>query len=911
MAQEDYIKEILREYPALAKIYNPSNVAVTFAPKDRTTAAGQNILEWWPPSESGSKDFPRPSGYEGKTVLEFYKPELQKNPSELKQLIYGDLLHGLDADPYFAKLKDEFSRNWTKETSAYRPNLKARGLSDKAIDDMYIRGWLAPSGDDEFRKAQASGRNYYSLKQLQILSQMQQYLKTGKEQNARMSQDQQSTYIALPNGSYVQIPRDATPEQLGAFKTRLRSFSKASGMSVEQQTAKEMGIDEEHAISPANIAKATRSITGGTPAEQLEANLTRLGIKIGPDEKKALLDIRERQKKDPAFARLMDETFSYTAPGNIKRGIRDALIGAGTLGAGELVPELVELGTKAVPEVAPLGIRALRTVGLGGARALGAGAGSAVGQEVTEGKIDPAQVRQTAEAVGGGSLLFDTGAGAAAAAKRIFASPQTALREATERLATEMGPENLSPAQFGAKVQESFDQISKMAGQEKGEIVRRIAQEAPNARITYKNTLNTLQKRVNILEHLKQRNPALFAEGESYNKTLNILKQELNATRSEVSAIEHPRSVSNIADADARRSQYFNYKMDLHPKVAEGIIADLNQALTKDVLEGVGAVNQKLADQYIAASNRYRQIQEIGRADVLSRIFGDGRVSPDKVVKVMAQAPEDSLRAIRSLYSGNPQAIAQLRRTLFEHGMQAMGPGNLMKMQPQIIREVFGPQADAVTDFVRAIKTSAKPGAAENLVSKIPGRLGRKAGALIRIVNAFGNEDIYIDSAEFSKILKSANMMRMWTQAAEMPATAGPANSLRQMLIKSLQASEAVPLPRTMPGPKRRPLWAQERRTSSTPRRQTEGTSPTGTERRKTFLKGVTTQYDLPTEGEQLEQSMRQVRAGETSDIGEGQVMQRIMRDPKRYEEFRNADRKTQDKMLVEEKNRMLERRKS
>lgn len=633
-----------------------------------------------------------------------------------------------------------------------------------------------------------------------------------------MPQATQDTYVALPNGSYVQIPRDATPEQLSALKTRLGSFAKASGMSVEQQTAKEMGIDEEHAISPANIAKARRSITGGTSAEQLEANLTRLGIKIGPDEKKALLDIRERQKTDPAFARLMDETFSYTAPGNIKRGIRDAAIGVGTLGAGELIPELADLGGKA----APLVMRTLRNVGLAGARALGAGAGSVVGQEVTEGKVDPELAKQTAEAVGGGSLLFDTGAGAVAAAKKIFATPQTALKEATEHLANELGPENLSPAQFGSKLQEGFDQISKMAGQEKGEIVQRIAQEAPNARINYKNTLDVLKREVSNLEFLKQRNPALFAEGEGLNKTLNILKQELAATNSEAAAIEHPGSTSNIGRADARRSQYWSYRQQFDPSVAKRIVGHLNEALTKDVLEGVGSMNQKLADQYIAASNRYRQIEDLGRADVLSRIFGDARVSPDKVVKVMAQAPEDSLRAIRSLYSGNPQAIAQLRRVLFEHGMQGMGAGNLMKMQPQIVREVFGPQADAVMDFIGAIKKGSTSGA-DNLVSKIPGKMGRAAGAIIRIANSAGNQDIYIDSAELSKILKSANMMRMWTQAASMPVNAGPANATRNMLIKSMQAAEIQPT--------RRPVWAEERR-SGTSRRTTEGQSPTGSERR-------------------------------------------------------------------------------
>jgi hypothetical protein len=72
-------------------------------------------------------------------------------------------------------------------------------------------------------------------------------------------------------------------------------------------------------------------------------------------------------------------------------------------------------------------------------------------------------------------------------------------------------------------------------------------------------------------------------------------------------------------------------------------------------------------------------------------------------------------------------------------------------------------------------------------------------------------------------------MTRLFTQAAEMPANAGPAPILRETLERAIKAADIKPEAATPTG--RRPVWAEERRAGAS-RRQTEGTSPTGTERR-------------------------------------------------------------------------------
>jgi len=87
-------------------------------------------------------------------------------------------------------------------------------------------------------------------------------------------------------------------------------------------------------------------------------------------------------------------------------------------------------------------------------------------------------------------------------------------------------------------------------------------------------------------------------------------------------------------------------------------------------------------------------------------------------------------------------------------------------------------------------------------------------------------------------------------------------------------------------------------------RRATEGTSPTGTERRKGVY--ASSAYAQPTEGEKLAEDVRQARAGQPHGVTEGDAQNHIKKDPKKWEAYRNADQKTRDRMLVEAKNELV-----
>lgn len=359
-------------------------------------------------------------------------------------------------------------------------------------------------------------------------------------------------------------------------------------------------------------------------------------------------------------------------------------------------------------------------------------------------------------------------------------------RQGAGMLADTIADESLSPAQAGSKLQQGFDSYARGAGLEKAEVVNRIASEAPNTTIKFRNTIKVLKTEVENLQELKKRNPVLFGQGEGLDKTLKILEQELSAVNTEGSAAGNPKHSSNIAKADQLRSQYFNYRQQLDPSMAKRIVGSLNEALTKDVLVDVGETHPELAHQYVNASNRYRSIQDVGRAETLRRVFGNKRVAPDKVVAIMSEAPEESLRAIRALSEGDPQDIQNLRRSIFEYGANK---GTLRKLQPAAIREVFGPQAEAVTQFIEATNPLKAP--SNPILAKIPGRFGT---GVRFVVNATTDAPgIYITGEEMSKILKSANMTRVMTQAAQMPVSSGPASMMHKMVVSALMAAGVQP----------------------------------------------------------------------------------------------------------------------
>jgi hypothetical protein len=177
------LQGVLTENPGLAKVFNPKNTSVIFAKPDRLQQLKQqgmqeNQLEYWPPQETGTPAFPRPTGTKGH-VLEIYRKDLMTDSNKLKQAIYGDLLHGMSGDPYFAALKKEFVANYTPETKAFEAK-QNRGGNPEAVNDMYIRGWLSPDERDEFRKNQAQSGKVYSPRQIQILNEMKRYISTGQ-----------------------------------------------------------------------------------------------------------------------------------------------------------------------------------------------------------------------------------------------------------------------------------------------------------------------------------------------------------------------------------------------------------------------------------------------------------------------------------------------------------------------------------------------------------------------------------------------------------------------------------------------------------------------------------------------------------------------------------------------------------
>ena len=89
-----------------------------------------------------------------------------------------------------------------------------------------------------------------------------------------------------------------------------------------------------------------------------------------------------------------------------------------------------------------------------------------------------------------------------------------------------------------------------------------------------------------------------------------------------------------------------------------------------------------------------------------------------------------------------------------------------------------------------------------SLLTKLPG----KYGAGFRLAEGMNRPGITIRASEMAKILKSSEMVRAFTQAAEMPANAGPAKMMRETLERAILAAgvqtEAA-------GTARRPVWDQ------------------------------------------------------------------------------------------------------
>lgn len=179
------LSQVLSEYPGFSKTFNTGNTSVVFAQGDRAKRGlkERGGLEFWFPHDKGNSDFPSPSP--GKNVLEIYSDDLRNNPTALKQAIYGDLMHGMTHDPYWNGLRTQFMQNFTPQELRRQAQHKTwwddvNGSKDRNSPtyDAYLRGWITNEG--EGREGQKkSNDTMYSPKQIQLLQQMENYLKTG------------------------------------------------------------------------------------------------------------------------------------------------------------------------------------------------------------------------------------------------------------------------------------------------------------------------------------------------------------------------------------------------------------------------------------------------------------------------------------------------------------------------------------------------------------------------------------------------------------------------------------------------------------------------------------------------------------------------------------------------------------
>lgn len=185
------LQQVLKQYPGLANNFNAQNTLAVLADGDRAQRGlkERGGLEFWSPTENGTTDFPSPAP--GKNVLEVYDKTLENNPAAMQQAIYGDLMHGMVADPYWSGLRSQFMQNFTPQETARQQQHQtwwddvngSKGSAGDPTYDAYIRGWIADEGEGK-KGQQESGGTMYSPQQLQELKQMQDYLNTGKAPQA-------------------------------------------------------------------------------------------------------------------------------------------------------------------------------------------------------------------------------------------------------------------------------------------------------------------------------------------------------------------------------------------------------------------------------------------------------------------------------------------------------------------------------------------------------------------------------------------------------------------------------------------------------------------------------------------------------------------------------------------------------
>lgn len=152
------LSDLFEKYPRLKNGNDPTKTKLIFANPDRIAKAkksGAGGLEYFPPDEEGTPEFPHPSP--GNTAVEIYDESVKSNPQLLRQSVFGDLLHGMRNDQIYKKYRDEFKNNFTPQSLAMEKQQGRGQINDSRVDE-YVRGYVIGDQNDEFVKNHNAGQ---------------------------------------------------------------------------------------------------------------------------------------------------------------------------------------------------------------------------------------------------------------------------------------------------------------------------------------------------------------------------------------------------------------------------------------------------------------------------------------------------------------------------------------------------------------------------------------------------------------------------------------------------------------------------------------------------------------------------------------------------------------------------------
>ena len=393
----------------------------------------------------------------------------------------------------------------------------------------------------------------------------------------------------------------------------------------------------------------------------------------------------------------------------------------------------------------------------------------AVGMEAPKTSTEAATSMATEGAIQGvGEAVF---VGVPGASKWLVnkAFNRVTSRKAATMIANELSDEALSPAQFGSKVQSAFDLVRKKAGEGIEQAIKR----NPQHLISTKNTIVALEAaREKIFQDVGE--ATARAADSPIKKTVDIIENQL----SQLKARQGQTTFHNMWERD---SALASVGQGLDPGLSSKINSDIRRAIDNDIKQSLGETNP-IYSEFKAARQRFAELSELGRADVLSKVFGNERISLDKVRSTLASAPEDSLRAIQLINKrGEEFAIKNVRRAmfleLFENGGKFPS-----KASSEMVREVYGSSAAKVEKFFDVMSKGTRRGSIINF-----GRLTLTKGSSLGASDESGPL-IEIPVKRLAAVLDDPSVLEPLTKLATAPEKGQQAAQALRALLASLQA---------------------------------------------------------------------------------------------------------------------------